>query len=144
MSAIEDNEKPSGQSVLSKLLREESPERLRLVVDDEPGRGTVLELTRDSLEALQRILELTEQGNEVEIVARDEELTTTEAADLLNVSRPHVVELMEAGKLPFHKVGSHRRISAGDVLDYKRAQKAESRDKMNALAEEDEKLNLEY
>ena len=144
MSAIEDNEKPSGQSVLSKLLREESPERLRLVVDDEPGRGTVLELTRDSLEALQRILELTEQGNEVEIIARDEELTTTEAADLLNVSRPHVVELMEAGKLPFHKVGSHRRISAGDVLDYKRAQKAESRDKMNALAEEDEKLNLEY
>ena len=79
------------------------------------------------------------RGQMVTFVPYGAELTTQEAADVLNVSRPFLIKLLEQEKIPFHKVGSHRRISMTDVLKYKE-QRDKSRsnalDKLQRLGEE--------
>lgn len=131
-------------SGLEKLLREHTGEQMEVVVKERDEEGTVLEVPREALEALRDVLDILEDGGDVEIVAKDRELTTTEAAEVLNVSRPYLVERLEEGDIPFRKVGSHRRIRLQDVLEYKRAQKEESRRRLEELAAEDERLDIDY
>jgi excisionase family DNA binding protein len=59
------------------------------------------------------------QGRSVNIIPVNKEVTTQEAADFLNISRPYLVKLLEQGEIPFIKVGTHRRIRFSDVLKYK-------------------------
>lgn len=78
-------------------------------------------------------------GQQFSIVSDHTELTTQQAADLLNVSRPYVVKLIDEGTLPGHKVGAHRRVYASDVEEYKRAREITTRkaaDELTALTEE--------
>lgn len=71
-------------------------------------------------------------------------LTTTETAELLNVSRPYVVRLLETGKLPFLMVGTHRRVQLEDALTYKQKQRQKSLEIMQELAAEAQELGLGY
>jgi len=59
------------------------------------------------------------KSNAITVMPIYAELSTQETAELLNISRPHLVELLEQGKIPFRKVGIHRRVLAKDVFDYK-------------------------
>ncbi len=59
------------------------------------------------------------KGNAITVMPIHAEFSTQETAELLNVSRPHIVDLLEQGKIPFRKVGSHRRILVNDVFEYK-------------------------
>ncbi len=90
-------------------------------------------------EALRRIIPLLVRGDAVSLVPVHQEVTTQQAADLLNVSRPHLITLLDRKQIPFTKVGTHRRIRFVDLMRYKLRRDAERRqaiNEMTALAEE--------
>jgi excisionase family DNA binding protein len=72
------------------------------------------------------------------------ELRLGEAAELLNVSRAHLVTLLEEGEIPFHKVGTHRWVCREDVLDYKTHQREEAEEAMQNLTDQAQELDLGY
>lgn len=79
------------------------------------------------------------QGNAVTLIPTHAELTTQQAADLLNVSRPYVVKLIDEGKLPARTVGKYRRVRFGDLMVYKRKDdeaRAKTADELTALSQE--------
>jgi excisionase family DNA binding protein len=83
-------------------------------------------------------------GRSVTVAAHEEEVTTQEAADLLNISRPFLIRLLEEGAIPFRKVGTHRRIGLSDVLDYKQARDAQAERAYQKLVAEAQELRLGY
>jgi excisionase family DNA binding protein len=84
-----------------------------------------IELPETVQSLLLQILEEMERGNAVTIVPVSEELSTQQAAEMIGVSRPFFVKLLESGKLPFHLAGSHRRVYLRDLLEFKTARDRE-------------------
>lgn len=67
---------------------------------------------------LEGLLDAVRRGADVTLLASDKELTPNQAAQLLQVSRPHLVKIMDRGLLAYRLVGSNRRIAMADLLDY--------------------------
>ena len=84
------------------------------------------------------------EGNAVKVVSVHAELTTQEAADILNVSRPHLVKLLEEGALPFHRIGKHRRVRFADLMQFKARRDQASEEAMAALAKQAQELGMGY
>ncbi len=82
--------------------------------------------------------------NVVKVVPVHAELTTQEAADTLNVSRPHLAKLLEGAVLPFHKTGKHRRIRFADLMGFKAEQDRASAQAMEELAKQAQDLQLSH
>jgi excisionase family DNA binding protein len=93
---------------------------------------------------IQRVLTELAQGNAVTVMPISAELTTQEAADFLNVSRPFIVKQIEEKKIPHRKVGTHRRIRVQDLLDYKKAIDAARHQNLDDLTSEAQRLGLGY
>ena len=104
----------------------------------------VINIPLKALKLLSTIIENMAQGKSVALMPTDAEITTQQAAEILNVSRPHVIKLLEKGEIPFKKVGSHRRILLQDILEYESKFKSDRRKKLDYLAKEAQKLNLGY
>ncbi len=84
-----------------------------------PG-GFEIELPESVFQALCQVIYYMLRGQAVSIIPVNKEITTQEAADFLNVSRPFLIKLLEQGEIPFVKVGTHRRIRFSHILEYKK------------------------
>ncbi len=131
----------ASSEILSGRFGRAAEVRMRLV--DKRGE-TEFTVPAAAAALLADILAEMAKGNAVALAPIHAELTTQEAADLLNVSRPHLVSLLEKGAIPFRKVGSHRRIAASDLLAYKAESQAKRMKDLDELAAEAQKLRLGY
>lgn len=97
-----------------------------------------------AIKLLLKILTEMSEGNAVTLIPIHAELTTQEAANLLNVSRPFLIKLLESDKIPFHKAGTHRRIRFKDLLKYKSQMDAANQKAMGELIEQAQELDMGY
>jgi excisionase family DNA binding protein len=112
---------------------------IRIGSKDEP-----LTLPATSLRLLADILVQMGEGNAVAVLPVETELSSQQAADVLNVSRPYLVKLLEDGKLPYRSVGTRRRVLLCDVLGYKKSV-ADARAKvLEELAAQAQELKMGY
>lgn len=128
-------------SIFAKMADAQKALSLRLCQngDDEAVIEFPPAVTRIMLE----LLMLISRGEAVTLVPFGAELTTQEAADVLNVSRPFLIKLIGEKEIPHHKVGTHRRIRAKDVFDYKKRRDAEREDALQRLTELGQEIDAE-
>ena len=105
--------------------------------DDLVLPGHVLQILLDALAEMA-------QGNAISLVPYHQEIGTQQAAGILNVSRPHLVKLLENGTIPFHKVGSHRRVLLRDLLAYQEQQVKQRSEALDELASLSQQNNMGY
>ena len=106
--------------------------------------GHDLILPRQALVLLRDLLADMAQGDAVAVVPLHAEMTTQQAADFLNVSRPYLITLLEKGELRYAKVGTHRRIRFRDLVAYKDEIRQHSSDAMDELVKIAQENNLGY
>lgn len=109
---------------------------------DVDGEEAVV-LPRRAAQMLVELLAQIANGNAVTLLPVHAQLTTQQAADLLNVSRPFLVKLLETGELPYQMVGTHRRLKAEDVFAYRRQKEQRSRRALAELSQLDQELGFE-
>jgi excisionase family DNA binding protein len=113
-----------------------SEERPRLTGAD----GTVIDLPESVFQVLRQVVHILAQGDGVSIVPVHKELTTQQAADILNVSRPYLISLLDKGQIEYSRTGKHRRIQFGNLLTYKRKRDQERREQLAELTRLSEEL----
>jgi excisionase family DNA binding protein len=130
----------SGQR-LARYVRERKAltVRVRDAEQDNP-----IELPAGAVALLMDILEAMAAGRGVTIIPENAELTTVEAAEALNVSRPFLIKLLDEGAIPHRKVGRHRRIRMEDVMAYKARDDREREAALDELAREAQELDMGY
>ncbi len=104
--------------------------------------GESIELPRTLYDILRQVVHHLTHEQAVSIVPVGKELTTQQAADLLNVSRPYLIRLLERDEIPYRRVGTHRRIQFGDLMAYKHQRDQERRSGLRQLTRMSQQLGL--
>lgn len=132
----------SSRQLAAFLSTKDETQRIELI--DESQQREVIELPTFALRLLGEILSELALGNTVKVVPIHAELTTQEGADMLNVSRPHLVKLLDEGALPHTKTGRHRRIKFNDLMAYKKQRDQASYAAMDELTAQAQELDMGY
>ena len=117
-----------------------STDRAQLSIKGANGEADDIILPGHVLQILLDVLSEMSKGNAISLIPHHQEISTQEAANLLNVSRPFLVGLLENGEIPFRKVGAHRRVKLTDVLEYKDqsdAKRLQALNELTALSQEE-------
>ena len=125
--------------LLAAVIGRRGEAALRLVDGDQD-----ITVPISAIKMLADILSQMAQGNAISLVPIHAELTTQQAADFLNVSRPYLVKLLDAGDIPHHKVGVRRKVLFKDLVDYKTRRDEESASALNELTKQAQELNMGY
>lgn len=131
----------TAREALADYARQGRSLKLRIAesAEDQP-----IELPASVVTLLVDVLAAVAAGSDVAIVPRKTELTTVEAADLLNVSRPFLIRLLDSGAIPHRKVGTHRRIHLEDVMAYKARDDQEREAVLDQLVREAQEQDMGY
>ena len=130
----------SGQ-VLSRHAKTDAPLKISVAGAERPEP---VELPAGAVALLMDILEAMAAGRGVTIIPENAELTTVQAADVLGVSRPFLIRLLDDGKIPHRKVGKHRRVRMEDVMAYKSADDREREAVLDQLAADAQSDTMGY
>lgn len=130
---------------LARILNEVShPKSIHILVERDDQTVETIAIPVLAIEVLSRLLSEVGKGNAVTLLPVHAELTTQQAAELLKVSRPFLIERLEEGTIPFRKVGTHRRILLQDLLDYKRSIDGNRLKSLEELASQAQDLKMGY
>lgn len=127
---------------LAQYLGQRKDLQFRILAGKE--KGATLPMSPKVLRVIHDVLARLAKGEAVSMVPHDTEMTTQEAANLLNVSRPFLAKLLDDHAIPSRKVGTHRRVLFKDVLKYQRASFQKSQQAMDELARQAQELNMGY
>ena len=125
--------------MLAQRVRSASPLSFRVL---DASKEETLRIPAPAVRMLVRILEEMARGNAVTLIPIHAELTTQEAADMLHISRPSLIQLLDEGKIEYRKVGTHRRVRFEALMAYKRAADAERRAALAELAAYDQEIGI--
>lgn len=118
--------------------------------DDDPveikirENGKFFTIPKKALNLLIDILDEMANGKSIKVIADDTIISTQQAAEMLHVSRPHIVKLLDRGEIPFKKTGSHRRLELKNIIEYKEKLTKNRQEKLDFLAKQAQELNLGY
>ena len=130
------DEQPSLQKI-EQVLTDDLPVSLLIGPERE-----IIELPRSVFQVLKQVVYHMGHGRTIFVVPEEQTLTTQEAADILDVSRPYIVKLLDQGKIPFTKVGTHRRIRVSDLMKYNQQMEAEQEKALDELTRMSQELGL--
>jgi excisionase family DNA binding protein len=131
-------------SRLLSLYLSSKAETQSIRVIDQAGEHDAVRIPTTAFRLLIDVLSEMAQGNAVNLIPVHAELTTQEAADMLNVSRPHLIKLLDRGVIPYHKVGTHRRVRYQNLVDYKVKVDTERLTALESLTAQAQELNMGY
>ncbi|MBI1306395.1 MAG: helix-turn-helix domain-containing protein [Bacteroidetes bacterium] len=126
---------------LSNRLHQFRSSQIKIKVEE---NGDFITIPTNAIALLIDILSNMSEGKSITVIPSNSVLTTQQAAEILNVSRPHVVKLLEQKIIPFKKVGSHRRVLLKDILKYQDQQKILQEENLRFHTEQAQKLDLDY
>ncbi len=115
---------------------------MRLRIIEPEGDGEAVTIPAEAFRLLVTILGEMASGNAVRLIPHEAELTTQEAAALLNISRPYLIRLLDQNHIPFHRVGTHRRVLFKHVMEYKTEHRHARKAALDRLSALDQELGL--
>lgn len=148
MKALENIIRPSKSEQITAMksyaslvnrLKEVKSENIEVEIQESKEKITI---PTSALELLGSVLKAMSEGQPVSIVPIATELTTQAASEFLGCSRPHLVKLLEEGKIPFTKVGKHRRVKFEDLNNYRNEMKEEQKQRLIDMMKSDEEQEL--
>lgn len=116
---------------------------IKIAYDDADGAKVIVPLPAKAVALFQQVLACMAMGTPVSVIPHQAELTTQQAADYLNVSRPYLIQKLDSGEVPHRKVGRHRRVLFGDILAYEEACKQKSFEAIREINQEAKRLNID-